>query len=73
MSSDLDQINCYNFIILIVSIVSGQNLVSKPENEAEEENQGGPDPARPYVDGREHVAPVAEQHGLQRVRGPAQG
>ena len=52
---------------------SGENLVSKPEDEAEEADEGGPDPPWPQPDGGEHLAPVSEQHGLQRVRGPAQG
>ena len=52
---------------------SGENLVSKPEDEAEEADEGGSDPAWPEPDGGEHVASVSEQHGLQRVRRPAQG
>ena len=39
-----------NFVILIVSLVSGQNLVSKQENEAEEENEGRFDSPRPHLD-----------------------
>ena len=68
-----DFILIIKYTIFIVSIVSGQNLVSKPENEAEEENEGGLDPAGPYADRGEHVASVTKQHGLQRERGPAQG
>lgn len=62
-----------NFVILIVSLVSGQNLVSKQENEAEEENEGRFDSPRPHLDWWEHVSSVTKQHGLQRVRRPAQG
>ena len=46
---------------------SGENLVPEPTDEAEEANERGADPTRPDVDRREHVAVVAEQHGLERV------
>ena len=53
--------------------VPGQNLVPEPADEAEEADEGGFDPPGPDPDGGEHLAPLPEQHGLQRVRGPAQG
>ena len=64
---------CQDTFDLTLAPFSGENLVSKPEDEAEEEDEGGPDPPGSQPDRREHVAPVSEQHGLQRVRGSAQG
>lgn len=64
---------CQDTFDLTLASFSGENLVSKPEDEAEEADEGGPDPPRPQPDRGEHLAPVPEQHGLQRVRGSAQG
>ena len=50
--------------------LSGENLVPEPTDEAEEANERGADPTGPDVDRREHVAVVAEQHGLERVWWP---
>ena len=48
---------------------SGENLVPEPADEAEEADERGFDPAGPDPDRGEHLPVVAEQHGLQRVRG----
>ena len=47
----------------------GENLVPEPADEAEEADERGFDPAGPDPYRREHLPPVAEQHGLERVRG----
>ena len=56
-----------------ITYIPGQNLVPEPADEAEEADEGGFDPPGPDPDGGEHLAPLPEQHGLQRERGPAEG
>ena len=43
---------------------AGQDLVPEPEDEAEEADEGGADPAGPDTDGREHESHVTEQYRL---------
>ena len=54
---------------LTLNSFPGENLVPEPADEAEEANERGFDPAGPDPDRGEHLPVVAEQHGLERVRG----